>query len=141
MATPNIKTHSGNRIRIEFDGKEVGLVQSVRGNDDYGPEPASGIGDIHAQEYVPTMARHSVSVSSMALKRANLRQLGIFAENGDAVLRGRVFDIVEYDKDTEAVLRKYIGCSYASGEVEVSKHAIIVHNAQFNALDVTGTGF
>ena len=65
----NLKVRSGNRIVVVFDGKQIGMVRSVRASDDYGLEPASGIGDIHAQEYVPSMARHSLSISSMVLIR------------------------------------------------------------------------
>ena len=54
MATQNLKTRSGNLITVVFDGKQIGLVQNVRMNDDYSPEPASGVGDIHVEEYVPT---------------------------------------------------------------------------------------
>lgn len=140
MATTNLKTRTGNRIVVVFDGRQVGLVQSVRMSDDYSPEPASGIGDIHVAEYVPTMARHSLSVSNMVLNINSMRQLGIIGENGDAVLQGRVFDIEQYDKDTGALLRKYVGCSYASGDIDVSKHAIVMNSATFLALDVTGTG-
>ena len=140
MARANLKTRSGNRIVVKFDGKQIGLVQSVRASDDYGPEPASGIGDIHVQEYVPTMARHNLTVSNMVLNANSMRQAGITMENGDAVLQGLVFDIVSYDKDTGDELRKYIGCSYASGDIDLSKHAIVMSNAQFNALDVAGLG-
>lgn len=140
MARINLKARSGNRVEVRFDGKQIGLVQSVRMNDDYGPEPASGIGDIHVQEYVPTMARHSVSVSSMVLFKSAMREAEITALDGDDVLEGKVFDIVVSSKDDGTELRKYIGCSFASGDVEVQKHAIIVSNAQFNALDVSGTG-
>lgn len=140
MAQQNLKTRTGNRIIVTFDGKQVGLVQSVRMNDDYGPEPASGIGDIHVQEYVPTMARHSLSVSSMLLNRGAMLEQGIAMENGDAMLQGLVFDIEVYSKDDGTLLRKYVGCSYASGDMEISKHAIVMASATFNALDVTGRG-
>lgn len=135
----NLKTRSGNRIAVVFDGKQVGLIQNVSANDDYSPEPASGIGDIHVQEYVPTMARHSLSVSSMMLNRGALLEAGIAAENGDAMLQGLVFDFEVYSKDDGVLLRKYVGCSYASGSIDISKHAIVVQSAQFNALDVVGT--
>jgi hypothetical protein len=135
----NVKTQSGNRIVVVFDGKQIGLIQNVSANDDYAPEPASGVGDIHVQEYVPTMARHNLSVSAMMLKRGALLEAGIAAENGDAMLQGLVFDFEVYDKDNGTLLRKYVGCSYASGSIEVAKHAIVVQSAQFNALDVTGT--
>lgn len=134
----NLKTRSGNRIAVVLDGKQVGLLQSVRANDDYSPEPASGIGDIHVQEYVPTMARHSLSVSAMVLKKGSLLAAGVAMENGDAVLQGLVFDFEVYDRDDGSLLRKYIGCSYASGDIDITKHAIVMQSAQFNALDVTG---
>ena len=136
----NRKVRSGNRIVITYDGFQVGFVQSVRMNDDYAPEPASGIGDIHVGEWVPTMARHSITVSRMVLNTDKMRERGIFSENGDAVLEGLVFDIETYSKDDGALLRKYIGCSYASGDLEVQKHAIMIGSGQFYALDVSGTG-
>lgn len=140
MAQQNLKTRSGNRIIVTFDGKQIGLLQSVRMNDDYSPEPASGIGDIHVQEYVPTMARHTLNVSAMLLNRGAMLEAGIASENGDAMLLGLVFDIEVYDKDTGALLRKYVGCSYASGDMDVSKHAIVMQSGMFNALDVVGVG-
>lgn len=140
MASVNKKVHSGNEIVVMFDGKQVGLIQSVGSNDDYGPEAASGIGDIHAQEFVPTMARHSLNVSSMVLRKKHLREAGIIPENGDEVLKGYVFDFEKRSKSDGTVLRKYVGCSYASGSIDVQKHAIVMSSAQFNALDVTGTG-
>ena len=140
MSSINLKARSANRVRVQFDGKQIGLIQSVRMSDDYGPEPASGVGDIHVVEYVPTMARHSLSVSSMILFTGAMRDAGITLENGDSALEGIVFDIVVSSSDDGTELRKYMGCSYASGDVEVNKHAIIVANGQFNALDVSGTG-
>lgn len=140
MASVNLKARSGNRIVVTFDGKQVGLVQSVRMSDSYNPEPASGIGDIHVHEYVPTMAQHTLSVSAMKLFKGDMRAAGITALDGDDVLEGKVFDILVLSKDDGTELRKYTGCSYASGDVDVSKHQIIVANAQFNALDVSGSG-
>ncbi|SDH27363.1 MULTISPECIES: hypothetical protein [unclassified Nitrosomonas] len=135
----NLKTRSGNRIVAMFDGKQIGAVQSVRMNDDYSPEPMSGIGDIHVHEYVPTMARHNLQVQTMVLNKGSMREAGITMENGDGVLQGLVFDIEVYSKDDGTLLRKYIGCSYASGDLEISKHAIVMASGQFMALDVVGT--
>lgn len=134
----NQNVQSGNRIKVLLGGISVGLLQSVQMRDDYGPEPASGIGDIHVTEYVPTMARHTVSVSGMVLKKSSLLAAGVAMENGDGVLQGLVMDFVSYSKDTGAPLRKYMGCSYASGSIEVQKHAILINSGEFNALDVSG---
>lgn len=134
----NLKVRSGNRISVVFDGKQIGMVRSVRGNDDYSPEPASGIGDIHVQEYVPTMARHTISVSSMVLIKGAMLEAGIAMENGDAMLKGLVFDLEVFDKDSSTLLRKYSGVSYASGDIDINAHQIVVQSGQFNALDVSG---
>lgn len=140
MSSTNVKARTGNRVIVQFDGKQIGAIQSISMSDDYGPEPVSGIGDIHVQEYAPTMARHSLSVSNMVLNTNNMREAGIATVDGDDALEGKVFDIVVVSKDDATELRRYIGCSYASGSIEVSKHAIIVAQGQFNALNVTGTG-
>ena len=134
----NLKVRSANLARVVLDGIEVGLLQNVSMNDDYSPEGASGIGDIHVQEHVPTMARHSLSVGKLALRKASLYKAGILPENGEDVLKGNVFDIEVFDKATGEVMRKYLSCTYASGSIEVSKHAIISFNCQFMALDVAG---
>jgi hypothetical protein len=134
----NLKTRSGNRCAIVFGGAQIGLIQSVRASDDYSPEPASGIGDIHVQEYVPTMARHTLSVQAMVLDVGAMIKAGAVMENGDAVLQGLVFDLEIYSKDDGTLLRKYMGVSYASGDMEISKHAIVMQSGQFNALDVSG---
>jgi len=138
MSQKNMQTHSANRIVVKMDGITVGAIQSMRSSDDYSPDAASGVGDIHAFEYVPTMARHTINISTMVLRKANLRTLGLIPENGDAMLKAAVFDILEQDKDTGEILRKHIGCSYASGDVDVQKHQIVTSNAVFNALDVAG---
>lgn len=132
----NLKVQSGNRIAVMFDGKEIGMVQSVNMNDSYGLEAASGIGDIHVQEHVPTVATHSLSVSTLLLRKGDMIKAGIVPRNGEDALKGLVFDFVAYDKDTTTVVRKYIGVSYDSGSMDITKHAIVVQNGQFKALDV-----
>lgn len=136
----NVLTRTGNRVVALLDGKQVGLMQSISAGDDYGLDAASGIGDIHVQEYVPTVARHSLSISSLVLKRNSLMSLGFVPENGDGALQGLVFDVEVYDKDDGTLLRKYTGVSYSSGSIDVTKHAIIVQSGQFMALDVSGSG-
>jgi hypothetical protein len=135
----NLKTRSGNRIILTFGGAQIGMIQSLSAEDDYAPEPASGIGDIHIQENVPTIARHSLSVQAMVLNVGAMITAGIAPENGDAVLLGLVFNTEIYSKDDGTLLRNYIGCSYASGSLEVSKHAIVMQTGRLLALDVAGT--
>lgn len=140
MAATNIQTQSGNRIVVLLNSKQVGLLQSVRMNDDYSPEPASGIGDIHVVEYVPTQARHTLNVSAMVLKRGALLAQGIVPDNGSIVLAGIVFEIEAFSRDDGTLIRKYMGCSYASGDIEITKHAIVMQSSVFNCLDTTSVG-
>lgn len=134
----NLKVRSANIARVTMDGQEVGMLQNVRVSDDYSPEPASGIGDIHVQEYVPTMARHTISVGKLALRTKSLLKLGLVPKNGDAALEGMVFDIEIFDKKDGTLIRKCLNCSFASGDLEIQKHAIMSTNCQFYALDVEG---
>ena len=140
MGAPRSTVQTGNRVLVVLDGLQVGLIQSFRASDGYGLESASGIGDIHSQEFVPTIANHSLSISKMTLKAEALRSKGLAPENGDAALKGIEFDVHVQSKDDGTVLRKYIGCVYDSGDMDVSAHRIVVTNAQFKARDVQGTG-
>ena len=145
MAQTNLIHRNANRIALLLDGIEVGGMQSCDASDSYGLEAASGIGDIHVQEYVPTLARHTLTTSQAILYTESLRSVGASLENGDDALRGMIFDITIYDKSGPAGLgagssyiRKYVGCSFASGDVDIRKHAIVMSNATFNALDCKG---
>lgn len=141
MPRQNLKTHTGNRITVTIDGAIVGLIQSVRVSDSYGLEDASGIGDIHVVEHTPSKAVHQVSISNMALFTNNLRRvLGPLAENGDGAMLGLIFDINIMRKDTGELLRQIIGCSYDSGDIEITAHRIVVQSGQLKALDVRNLG-
>lgn len=140
MATQNIVTQTGNRVSILLDGIAVGAMQSVRMSQDYGLDGVYEIGNINPIENVPGAARYSISCSNVVLKKGALKRAGIAEVNGVGVLRGRVFDIEVFDKDTGQLLQKYIGCSYASGDADVNRNAMIMSSAQFMALDVSGDG-
>lgn len=131
----NIKVRSGNRIVVVFDGKQIGMVQSVRPSDSMGLEAASGIGDIHVQEHVPTQASHAISVSAMVLIKGAMAEAGIAIGTGDEALKGLVFDLEVFDKDNQSLMYKYTGCSYDSGDMDISAHRIIMQSAQFKALN------
>lgn len=160
----NAIVRSSNRFTIKMGDTVIGLLQDLRCQDDYSPEPASGIGDIHVKEYVPTMARHTISTSQACMFTASLRKLGISFENGNDALKGMVFTIEISDRITQTtispgstteitmegeggsgtILRLYEGCSFASGDIEIRKHAIIVTSATINACNAvtpaTATG-
>ncbi len=157
----NVIVRSSNRFRIVIGDQEIGLLQDLRCQDDYSPEPASGIGSITVREYVPTMARHTISTSQACMFINSLRQMGISFDNGADAMKGLVFDIQIIDRtdqasldesgavgvgDTKAltfnsnkILRVYKKCSFASGDIEIRKHAMIVTSATINACDVSSS--
>lgn len=140
MASTNIKAKTANRILVMFDGKQVGACKSVSLHEDYSPEPVSGIGDVHVLEYVPTVARYTVQIEAIVLEKEQLRTAGITALDGEDTLTGRVFDIVVVGRDTGEEIRKFMGCSYASGDIRVTANQIVSTSASFNALKVSGQG-
>lgn len=139
MARTNLLAHSGNLIVIKQDNIEVGVIQSLRLNDDYAPEPLSGVGEITVQEHVPTIARYSLTVSYMVLRRQTMFSEELANITPEDALRGKEFDIEVLDKITGAVLKKYEGCFFASGDIEITKHAIISSSSQFMARRTSGT--
>jgi hypothetical protein len=101
-------------------------------------EPVSGIGDIHVQEHVPTIARHQLSVSFACLRNDFLVDKGFVPENGTAALQGIVFDVEVFDKRDNQLVKKYIDASFASGDISFDAHRVIIRNASFMALDTSG---
>ena len=144
MPANNLQTWSGNRIQCVIGPTVVGLCQSARLADSYALEDASGIGDIHVIEHVPTKATHTVAVTNMCMFNQRLRGAG-YTLNGLAALAGLVFDITINGTGSNAtpsgMQRNYISCSYDSGDVDITAHRITVASGQFKALDVLGTGF
>jgi hypothetical protein len=132
---------TGNEVSVFIDGVECALLQNISGSDDYGHEPASGIGDIHVKEYVPALARHNISIDRLILRKADLMAKGIVFENGDAALVGKTFDIEVFSKSPTAprLLRKFINCVNTGGRVSVAAHRILVSDATFVGTDASGT--
>lgn len=135
-------SHTGNLIQLEFGDETIGTIASMTVNDDYGPEPVSGIGSIQVYEYPPTMARHTISVEYAVLKKNTLISLGVVPEDGCERLKGLELDIVIYAKlpcgNKGAALRKYRYCSLASGSFNIQAHRVVMSNATFNSRAVVG---
>jgi hypothetical protein len=140
MSSQNLLARSANRIAVLFDGKQVGACKSVSLEDSYNLETVVGIGDIHVQEHVPTVAAYSLSMEAIVLEKEQLRSVGITTVDGYDALVGRVFDIVVMSKDTGEEIRKYTGCSYDRGTVHVTANQVISTSASFKALRASGQG-
>jgi hypothetical protein len=122
------KVYSGNTILVVIKNKPVGLLQDVTADEDYAPEPASGIGDPRVVEYVPTMYRVSLAVSSMSLRKDSLFSVGVFPEKVETYLATEPFTVVVIDKVTKKTVRQYNNCIFGRGTLAVRKHTIVSHN-------------
>ena len=132
---------TGNKILIQFGSVTIGLCQSVDIQEDYGLEPCSGMGDCEVTEWVPTMARYTVHVEEMVLNAGSMRSAGLIPEDAAGALVGNTFNITFVSTGgagVPALDRVIQGCTYASGSVQIRKHAIVVANAVFNAISVKG---
>lgn len=129
----------GNFVSLYVDNIKIGEAQDVNINDDYGTQPQSGIGDIHAHSFAPSEARHTITFNSLILIKRPLRKVGIIPENGDSMLKGIEFDISIRDRDSGAEFRKAIGAVFASGGLSIQKHQVAMNSATFMARDVKGS--
>jgi hypothetical protein len=131
----NTKVYTGNTILIMIKNTPVGLLQDVTADEDFAPEPASGIGDPRVVEYIPTMYRVSLAVSSMSIKKDSLFSIGVFPENIDKYLAENPFVVQIIDKYTGNTIRYYNNCIFARGTVSVRKHTIVAHNCTLLAVE------
>ena len=132
--------YTGNEVTVYFAGTKIDLVQNMRCTDDYGPDPVSGVGDIHVREYPPTMARHSIAISRFALRKDSAVRLGIINQNGDAAITnsGHLFPIEIFSKLTGKLIKKYTGSFNGSSDLTLTAHRAVVSDANFVATDTTG---
>ena len=135
---------SGNEIRVVINGVEVELAQNVRMSDGYGHEGASGIGDIHIKEHVPSVARHTVTMSKIVMKKEQAVQAGMVLQNGDEAMEGREFDIEVFEKPNQSgggggLIKKTLACVNDGGDITVSAHRMVMADATFLGRDTRGT--
>lgn len=129
------KVYSGNTILVVIKNRPVGLLQDVTADEDFAPEPASGIGDPRVVEYVPTMYRISLAVSSMSLRKDSLFSVGVFPENIETYLATEPFTVLVIDKVTRKTIRQYNNCIFGRGTLAVRKHTIVSHNCTLLATE------
>lgn len=139
MSTLNKNVVTANNVVVSIDGKQIGAVQSLSIQDNYALTGVYEIGNIDPLENPPTQATYSVSCKQVIINAKSLRSLGITPENSEVVLQGLVFDIEALSKEGVS-LRKVRGCSYDSGTVTIDKNQVVITDAQFKALSISGQG-
>lgn len=140
MATVNRQVQAANLLIIQFDSKQIGIVQTARFSGDFGLTDESGIGDNVVIEYVPGIAHINVSASGILLIQNNLLAAGLMPSSSvREVLAGKVFDIGIYSRTSGAWLLKAIDCSAASMDIGVNTGRAVTYDYSFRARDIAGT--
>ncbi len=132
-------TLTGNNITVFINNQQIQVLTTLRATDDYGLEPVTEVGDGHVVEYVPTVARHAISISKFLMAKETAISAGIINQNMDSALQGNTFDIEIFSNTTGLLMRKYLNASNTSGDVSIQANRLIVIDANFVATDVTGT--
>ena len=68
---------TGGKVLLRLDNKVIAFAQSARFRDDYGLEPVQIIGQLQAIEYVPTHARHEITITMLVVRNTSLVALGL----------------------------------------------------------------
>jgi len=158
----NRQTYVANRMDVQFadsEGGAVGAVQNANVSMSFGLDGVSGIGAVTMIEYVPTVARISVSPDQVYLFRRELDrvsaggfggQTGILPHQAIESLNGVVFNItaavLKTDKDTNgqaySTLWQAVDCFLDSGDFSTAKHGTVGRRCQFMALNyAVGSAF
>jgi len=134
----NFLTVTGNQVNVYINGVLLNVLTTLRCTDDYGYEPVVGFGDIHVKEYVPTVARHAVSISKFLLTLENAVTAGIILQNGDAAMLGNTFNIQIFAKGGP-LIKQYTHAVNTSSDLNIQSNRLIVSDANFVATDTSGT--
>lgn len=140
----NKQVRSSNACLIVIRNLVIGIVTSLRISGDFALQDVSGIGDNVVIEYVPGVARVSVSMSGVQLIQANLAAAGIVPSSSVRdILNGNVFDTGVYTTTSgsmqpQNLLIKAISCSPSSLGYSFDTGQSVKYDHQFVALDLAG---
>lgn len=131
-------TVTGNLVNVFINGVQLSVLSSLRATQDFAYEPVPEIGNIDYVEFVPTVARYAISISKALLNLEDAITAGIITSNGAAALLGNTFDI-EIFSINGPLLRKFTNCVNASADMSIQANRLIMIDANFLGIDVTGT--
>jgi hypothetical protein len=141
----NNQVRSANACLIVVQNQVIGISQSLRIQADFALQDQSGIGDSVVIEYVPGIAKITVSLSGVFLIAQNLASVGIVpSQSVRDVLQGNVFDVGVYSSIAGTntpgnLLVKAISCSPSSMSYSVDTGQSLKYDHQFACLDLAGS--
>jgi len=140
----NKKVRSANQVLIVIKNKVIGIASSLRIAADFALQDQAGIGDNVVVEYVPGIARITVSLSGILLISTNLAAQGILPSTSVRdILEGNVFDVGVYSSiagtnTPDSLLIKALSCMPSSMGYSVDTGQAMKYDHSFVALDLAG---
>lgn len=144
MNGTNKQVRSANQVLIVVRNSVIGIASSLRISADFALQDQAGIGDNVVIEYVPGIARISVSLSGVLLIQQNLASAGIVpSQTVREILNGNVFDVGVYSSVAgsnvpSSLLVKAISCTPSSLGYSVDAGQSLKYDHSFVALDLAG---
>lgn len=144
MNGTNRQVRSANQVLIVVRNQVIGITKSCRIQADFALQDQAGIGDNVVIEYVPGIARITVSLSGVLLLNQNLASVGILPSTSVRdILNGNVFDVGIYSSTAgsntpNSLLIKAISCMPSSMGYSVDMGQSLSYDHSFVALDIAG---
>lgn len=132
-------TWPANESRVFIGGVELNLLQDVSGEDMYGLEKISGIGDIEGKDLVPSEATYRVNIAGYVVRDQSLILAGVWPENIDKVLQGDEYTVELFSKSPPGLLKKWEKAKVESASVNVVNHRQLMMRITMQALRTNGT--
>lgn len=141
----NKQVRSANQVLITVQNQVIGIVSSCRIQADFALQDQAGIGDNVVIEYVPGIARITVSLSGILLINQNLANAGILpSKSVRDILNGTVFDVGVYTTTAGtntpgSLLVAAYSCTPANMSYSVDTGQALKYDHSFSALDLGGS--
>ena len=132
-------TWPANESRLYIAGIELFLISDVTGEDAYGLEKVSGIGQIEGLDLVPMEATYRINVAGFVTRTTELVTKGIWPIDAQAVMNGKYVTIEIFQKDPAILLKKYEQCKFETGSAIQTAHRQLMMRMTFQALKSGGT--
>ena len=144
--TVNKQVRSANAILITVKNQVIGISSSARFQADFALQDQAGIGDNVVIEYVPGIARVTVSLSGVLLISQNLVSAGILPTSTGVrdILAGNVFDVGVYttvagSNTAGSCLLLASSCMPSQMGYSVQTGQAVTYDHSFSALDLSGS--
>lgn len=129
------KIRHGARVNILFETKIIGRITNFTPNEDYGLQPAYGIGNFEPQELVQTRFGGNFTFSAFLIEKEKVKDLQYIKTAGKSlkaavkdILSAEGFTIQIIDKYTGDDIETYSGCKIGARGLNVTENAFLIRN-------------